>query len=242
MKSWKENNKLLTLEEARPTYRTGDIQNVEIYSINFPVKNGNPEGEERSFASAEHAARELIRQGKTESDKVMSVARNIFAAAMACEGREDRNSDRRWSAYKNDAGDTILWAFADPNDLSPENREIYMEQHPNSSASNIAEPEEITKCKVALGDPSLYESFKEVENQLGFHWPTFPKKARYAAGGTIEIPINLNQVGKTLKFQYDKNKEDKTRAKALKYAIAISRLQKQGWLPTEPPRRRRSGI
>jgi len=230
MKLWLENN-LISYREATPTYRVNDIRNVEIYSINFPVKNGPVEGVERSFGSALQAAEILISLGKTETDKPMTVARNIFAAAMACEGREDRNTDRRWSAYKNNAGDTILWAFTDPKDLSPENYEVYLEQHPNSSASEVNDPEDVKKCKELLNKEKFYDSYKRVEKELGFVWPTWMTKAKFADKGFVVIPNNIVDVGKTLKFQKEKYPSDDNRKRAWLYIGAIYNLQKKGYLP-----------
>ena len=216
---------------SEKTSRADDIRYARVYSINFPVSKDSPEGEQKSFYSSEEAAAELIKQSKTDSKDIKSVARNIFAAAMACEGRDDRPTDRRWSAYKNDAGETILWDFVDVNDLSPENQRVYKEQHPNASVVDEEDSEEIKTAKKILSDERYYNGYREVVKELGFYYPVFETRVSFNDKGFVVIPKQINKVFQTLDFQRNKYPDDISRKEARNYVLAIGKMQNEGKLP-----------
>lgn len=228
-KAWLKNN--LLFMEARKSERADDIAYARVYSVNFPVDKKSPSGSYKAFFSSEEAAVELIKKGKTESKNVRTVARNIFAAAMACEGREDRKTDRRWSAYKNDAEETILWDFVDVSELSPENQEIYKEEHGKAAPTEEEDTEIIKKAKNILIDDRWYVRYKAVKAELKFNsLDTYSLFVAFA-NKEIEIPKDIEAALKVLKFQKEKFPEDKARKAAYAYAAAIRLLQKEGKLP-----------
>lgn len=222
---------LSELFEAEKTSRLDDIRYARVYSINFPVSKKKPEGEQKSFYSSEEAAIELIKQGKTDTDKVAPVARNIFAAAMACEGREDRPTDRRWSAYKNDADETILWDFVDVKELSPENQRIYKEQHPGAEAVIEEESSGEKKAKKILSNEDYYNCYRKILKELGFVYPDFETQVSFNEKEFVVIPNDMNGVFRVLDFQKNKYPEDEERRKARIYVLAIAKLQSVGKLP-----------
>ena len=224
-------NWLDELFEAKRTSRLDDIKYARVYSINFPVSKDRPEGEQKYFYSSEQAAAELIKQGKTSDDRIAPVARNIFAAAMACEGREDRPTDRRWSAYKNDAGETILWDFVDIRELSPENQRIYKEQHPNAGTVIEEDSPEEQKAKRLLNDESYYNNYRRILKELGFIYPDFEAQVSFNDKGFVVIPYNVKAAFEVLDFQRKKHPEDADYKKARNYVLAIAKLQNAGKLP-----------
>ena len=182
------NEGLESLEEAESTYRARDIKEAGVWTPNFPWPTGTKEAH---FYSSYDAAKVLIKLGKTKTDDPSSVARNIFAAAMACEGRSDRKDkngnirDRRWSAYIDGNEETILWDFEDLDELSPENRLVYEKEHPYIHSQREEEKDpEIKKYINVLNNDIYYESCMKMINWLG----------RPQEGFTTEIPNN-SQLG-----------------------------------------------
>lgn len=182
------NEDLENLEEAESTYRARDIKEVGVWTPNFPWPTGTKEAH---FYSAYDAAKVLIKLKKTKTDDASSVARNIFAAAMACEGRSDRTDkngnirDRRWSAYVDGNGETILWDFEDLDELSPENRLVYEKEHPYIQNQREEEKDpEIKKYIDILNDDTYYESCMKMVN-----WGGRPQE-----GFVTETP-RMNQLG-----------------------------------------------
>lgn len=224
-----KNNKRYFLREAR-TPRSEDIKNVDIYTLNFPGR----EGEGTYFHSTLRAAEELIKLGKTESTNPKVVASNIFSAAMACEDRADRNRDYRKSAYKDNNGETINWEFPIPSNLSPENYEIYMRNKPwAKSHTEIEIPENLKKAQTILNDEKYFRSFKQVKEETGFFWPMWTAKAIFLKKGIVEIPWDMKKVYNTINYRNIHWHNDYT-GNALLYLEAIYKFQKNGYLPWMP--------
>ena len=180
--SQEQNEDLEDLEEANSASRARDIKEVGVWTPNFPWPDGTREAH---FYSSFAAAETLVKLGKTKTDDPASVARNIFAAAMACEGRTDRTDkngnirDRRWSAYIDGNEETILWDFEDIDELSLENRLVYEKEHPYVHSGREEEKDpEIKKYIDVLNNDIYYESCMKMVNWIGKPWEGF----------TVEIP------------------------------------------------------